>query len=350
MLRTGLYSYRKEAFRGFTLFAPMRGNKVFLIDMNGDVVHTWQLPSEVGTYGELLPNGNLLYASRTSDAKLRCFDGSSGSIIEVDHNSNLIWKYEDHYLHHGFSRLPNGNTIVLRWTRTPIEIAKKLKGGIPHTEKDGAIWSDTICEINSSGKKVWEWKAYESLNPDAFAICPLCFRSQWGEANHVKTTIEGDIIVGFKRISKIVQINKATKEIEWCFGEWPEIVHLHDFSILENGNLLVFEAGSHVIGYETSRSQILEFDLKTGELLWQYLETNAVDFFSGSSGSCQLLPNHNILICEGDHGRIFEINRNSEIVWEYVNPYYHDDSRLGRNNMVANAQRYASDYEGLIFM
>ena len=77
---SGLSLYRKEAYKGYTLFAPLGGKEVHLIDMKGQPVHTWSLPLEVGSYGELLPNGNLLYAARTPDAPLGDFDGSGGSI------------------------------------------------------------------------------------------------------------------------------------------------------------------------------------------------------------------------------------------------------------------------------
>ena len=44
------------------------------------------------------------------------------------------------------------------------------------------------------------------------------------------------------------------------------------------------------------------------------------NFFSGVVSSAQQLPNGNILICEGDEGRFFEIDENNTIVWEYIIP------------------------------
>ena len=38
-----------RAFPGFTLLAPQSGSgKVYLIDIDGEVVHTWQLPYPPG--------------------------------------------------------------------------------------------------------------------------------------------------------------------------------------------------------------------------------------------------------------------------------------------------------------
>ncbi len=343
---SGLCLYRKEAYKGFTLFAPLGGKEVHLLDMEGQPAHAWNMPLEVGGYGELLPNGNLLYAARTPDAKLGDFDGAGGSILELDWDSKVVWKYEDPYLHHAFSRLPNGNTLVLRWTQTPEELASKVKGGLANTEKDGVMWSDVISEISPSGKTVWEWKACEHLDPKIDIICPVCFREQWGEANSLSVTPEGDILISFIRIGKIFKINKETGEIDWRFGEWPEVTHPHNAILLENGNLVVFESGVHMVGYEAGRAQILEFDRQTGKEVWQYDQPNAVDFIAPTTGNCQRLPNGNILICEGDYGRIFEVNRGKELVWEYVNPFY-NTSKFGRSNMIAHACRYGPDYAGL---
>ncbi len=345
---SGLILNRKEACKGYTLFAPFGGKEVYLIDMEGQPVHTWKIPAEVGSYGELLPNGNLLYALKAPDDRLKDFDGAGGSILELDWDSNSVWKYEDSHLHHAFSRLPNGNTIVVRWVETPREIAQKVKGGLPDTEKDGVMWSDSIQEVNPSGRVVWEWKAYEHLDPEADIICSICFRNRWTQINSLNVTPEGSILVSFMRTGKIALINKETGEIEWRFGEWPELVHPHNVCLLDNENLLIFETGVHMLGYEPGHSQILEIDRGNGETVWQYDELNAVDFFSPVMGFCQRLPNGNTLVCEGDHGRIFEVVKNKqEVVWEYINPYYHEHPQYGRNNMLSHAYRYGSDYEGL---
>ncbi len=40
---------RDRAFPGFTLFAPQTGEgKVYLIDLDGEIVHTWQMPYPPG--------------------------------------------------------------------------------------------------------------------------------------------------------------------------------------------------------------------------------------------------------------------------------------------------------------
>src|SRR5258706_14516162 len=39
-------------------------------------------------------------------------------------------------------------------------------------------------------------------------------------------------------------------------------------------------------------------------------------------GNAQRLPNGNTLITESSFGRFFEVTKEGEIVWEYVNPFF----------------------------
>ena len=50
-----------KAYEGYTLLTPMNSNKVYLIDMFGYVVHTWDLKTRsAGLHYVLLENGHLL--------------------------------------------------------------------------------------------------------------------------------------------------------------------------------------------------------------------------------------------------------------------------------------------------
>src|SRR5215469_4598278 len=59
---TGLTVYNPEkAYQGYTLFTTLSGDgTVYLIDMQGEVVHQWKLPYPP-YYSYLLENGNLFY-------------------------------------------------------------------------------------------------------------------------------------------------------------------------------------------------------------------------------------------------------------------------------------------------
>ena len=60
----GLRGYDPErSFAGFTLFTPLPSSSktVYLIDVQGNVVHTWQMPYPPGQSGYLTDRGTLFY-------------------------------------------------------------------------------------------------------------------------------------------------------------------------------------------------------------------------------------------------------------------------------------------------
>jgi hypothetical protein len=85
-------------------------------------------------------------------------------------------------------------------------------------------------------------------------------------------------------------------------------------------------------GDERGYSRIIELDPRTKEIVWQYKADPPEDFFSDSRGSCQRLPNDNILITESTKGRVFEITRSGEIVWEFYVPEI-DESTKARKTI-----------------
>ena len=59
------------------------------------------------------------------------------------------------------------------------------------------------------------------------------------------------------------------------------------------------------------------------EVVWQYVaEDDPGSFFSPFISGAHRLANGNTLICSGAQGRIFEVNPEGVIVWEYRNPFH----------------------------
>ena len=74
----------EHAYPGFTLFAPVseQNRTVYLIDLQGEVVHTWQLPYAPGLSGYLTERGTLLYNGRTV-SRGRSLSGAVDASAEV---------------------------------------------------------------------------------------------------------------------------------------------------------------------------------------------------------------------------------------------------------------------------
>lgn len=343
-----VHYHEAKAYNGYTLFTAVGARDIYLIDMKGQPVHSWRTSFEVGTNGVLLPNGNLLCAARVAEGPLADLDGAAGRLIELDWDGKIVWQHKDPYMHHDFCRLPNGNTMLLRWVPTPKDIALKVKGGLPGTEKDGVMWSDSLREINPAGKVVWEWLSYEHLDPEVDIICPLCFRTEWTHANSFVVIPQGKILVSFMKTNSIAILIKETGAIIWRWGGFAKLGHPHEVAWLDDESVMVLGCGGHLPGFEVGNSEVLRIDVKTNNIVWEFKEATPVHFFTSVKGGLQRLPNGNTLICEGDIGRLFEVTEGKEVVWEFVSPFYHPSPIYGqKNNMLFCAYRYGPEYEGL---
>jgi hypothetical protein len=98
------------------------------------------------------------------------------------------------------------------------------------------------------------------------------------------------------------------------------------------GNILVFDNG-FLSGYPPAPgrgySRVVEFNPVTLDIVWVYQQPlptppagdNFAPFYSNFISSAQRLLNGDTFIAEGSTGRIFEVNPQGTIVWEFVNPF-----------------------------
>ncbi|MAV88689.1 MAG: aryl sulfotransferase [Rhodospirillaceae bacterium] len=344
--RYGILQHKKnKSTNGYTLFTPLGQYNTYLIDMDGEVVHKWDLPSDVGNYAYLLENGNLLAAIRTKeqDAGL---PAKGGRLVEYDWDGKIIWEHNDPLQHHDFRRKKNGNTIYAAWVKqTDPMILKSIPGGMPGTENDGAIYTDVIREVDPNGKLVWEWDVLENMDMTQFPIDPTINRREYAHANTVALTLDGDVIVNWRNNNTMIIIDRDTKEIKWSLNDTLYGQH-HDVQMLDNGNILFFANGAdvHVHGPETG-SRVIEINPISKKEVWSYSGTPPRSFMSWFISGCQRLSSGNTLICEGLWGRLFEVTPDHEIVWEYVSPYFveYDHPAYTGTNIIFRCYRYAAD-------
>lgn len=312
---------------GLTLFAPTAGDgTVYLADLGGEVVHRWSMPYAPGLYGRLTEGGTLFYNGRVRDDPRSAISGASwkgGAVLEADREGRVLWevRHPDH--HHDAALLRNGNVLLLCAARVPVEFAREVEGGTTGGEGKEGMLADYLVEVTRDGEVVWKWKSWERLDPKEHPIvAPQESRAAWTHANSVAETPDGDVAVSFRNTSTAVVVDRRSGEVIRGFGP-PLLAQQHAAEPLANGNLLVFDNGRFRTDHPLPHSRVLEVEPGSGEVVWSYRERDPADFFSPYMGNAQRLPNGNTLICEGYFGRIFEVTRDGEVVWEYVSPYFH---------------------------
>jgi len=397
---TGVVKYVKgAAFEGYTLFAPtVKCTSTYLIDMEGDVVHEWKSAYPPGLYAVILPNGNLLRSNAPKEQPVK-IGGAGGILQELDWNGKVVWEYkmlsDNEIQHHAFDRMPNGNTLILGWERKTKEEALK-KGRTPGTFPDEVtikgqpvrdFWVDFVREVDKKGKTVWEWHAWDHIGagPDQLDInfrlpshVGVGYDSfDWSHFNTVEyLPATNQVLLNSRNLSEVYIVDKKSGKIvqRWgnptAYGQgkkpgWydsgdQQIFGSHHAHMIENGHVTVFDNGSE--RPEGSRSRVIEVDLKTGKIVWEYAANGRNSFFSYRQGAAQRLPNGNTLVTSTQQGHLFEVTPEGKVVWEFVNPimsgqpkavFSDEDDALKNSghdmftNMVHRAYRYAPDYPGL---
>ena len=319
---------------GYTLYAGQTfDGRVDLINLYGDIVHSWALPIRPGRDAVILSNGNLGYnGSHEKSAELYpAWDiWHGGHFMEVDPQGGILWEHEDIYHHHDAQWLENGNLLYASAEEVFISPI-------------GPVISDRIKEVNRKGEVVWEWCVWEHIHPHIYKTHECFNTDHWPMVNGVYQ--DGFIIyLSLRTTSGIIAINKQTKNIIWEL-KYPYVAQQHCPVITKDGHILCFDNGN-IRPNSIHHSRIVEYDLKTKELVWSYVDPMPASFFSPYMGSVQRLWNGNTLICESAFGRLFEVTPEGETVWEYIIPEFQkypaplDEFITGYHNSCFKAHRY----------
>jgi len=301
-----------------------------LLASNGRYIHTWyfqhtdEQTSDFGGFGmtwhyaEMLPNGNLLAIIKDE------------MIIELDWNSNLLWKAKLR-AHHDFARTQQGNTIVV--SRRDVDNP---------WQKNKKIAMDELVEFDKSGKKVWNWQYENHLDEfKEFVKQPLPLDKSFKDWPHINTCEvlpenptsqkdnrfkAGNLLLCGRHSNTIFIIEKESGDVVWAWGP-GEIEGPHMPTMLENGHILIYDNGHHLKENSRGYTRVIELDPVKETIVWEYTGSPKESFFSPSRGSSNRLKKGNTLIAESDSGHLIEVTSDGEVVWEYWNTDFKNNGK-----------------------
>ena len=315
---------------------------VKLVNMNGDVVHTWSVdPNKQKGFihrARLLPDGSLMLLFGPKDL--------DGHVAQFDWQGNETWSYTpEHYAHHDFWPKENGNVLLI----CKKEIPESAKEVITDPERRALpLFDDVLIEVSRDKEIVWQWHQHQhmDLNQSNPTPAPRDWVggkdnntiTDWTHTNTIQALPEnrmhdagdmrfkpGNVLQSMRQLDIINIIDRDTGEIVWSYtGDYKGGMsgqhepHMIEKGLPGAGNIIIFDNGaspqkdlSHC-----GCSYVLEIDPSDNSLVWVY---DAGDkFFSRFTANCQRLPNGNTLILESLYKRLFEVTPEKEIVWEYI--------------------------------
>ena len=297
-----------RASNGYTL-ALFERRIPMIIDMNGRIVHAWP-EVRAKSRARLLPDGSLLTLGLDKTVSRWSWAGE-----RIGH-----WELPGRIPHHDLIRTSSGNLLVI--TRTK---------GEP---------TDDLLELDDSGAVVWEWSSEEHLAPflDRLSVSEgsdMTFANETQELDltHVNSVQElpenrhfdagddrfrpGNLLISARNLDSIFVIDRQTGEVTWDYTEGLD--YQHEALMVEPGqpgagNILVFNNGYHN-RYRYRSSEVFEIDPITAQRTWEY---SSPTFYSSTGGLEQPLPNGNVLISSSLGGRVFEVTRDGDLVWQWT--------------------------------
>jgi hypothetical protein len=326
-----VYHDSTRAWAGYNLYGPRNKAAAYLMDNDGNIVHTWERyiePEDNWNHIELLPNGDLLCLVRQQ------------YLLCLDWDSNIRWLRELR-THHDVAVAPGGEIYALSRSERMVNLhgvrVPILDDQVVVLEPDGTtretFWLfDVIGEIVPRSRLTGIVRFF--LNPDGlrWIARTRAGNSFWlngsmpADVFHTNT-IEvidrdvddvfrrGNLIINSRTQNTVTVVDPRTRELLWTWGPEAHLQWPHHATLLDNGHLLIFDNGS-----QRKWSRIVEMDPQTREIVWEYTAEKRRDFFSYTRGGNQRLPNGNTLITNSDSGHVFEVTTDGEIVWEFLNP------------------------------
>jgi hypothetical protein len=331
-----------RASAGFTLYTSGHAPAAFLMASDGRIVHRWERPYSTvhdasaavrdpvpdrQVYfrrAHLLPDGDLIAA----------YTGAGDSpwgygLVRLSADSAVVWKNLDHF-HHDFDLGPNGAVYGLthRYRSDYPEILDHL--GKP-------VLDDYLTVVAPDGRTQRRISLLEALADSPYkgglwilpvgaledplhtnAVDVLDAADARRLSEKIPAAAAGQVLLSFRAVAGglLALLDVDSGRIVWAqHGQWRS---QHDPDILANGNLMLFDNLGHQ--GPGGRSRVIEVDPATGGIVWRYTGHADKPLFSGIRSAQQPLANGNVLITESNTGRLLEVTRSGDIVWEYINP------------------------------
>lgn len=333
-----------QAFEGLTLYTSGHDAVAYLVDMDGTLLHQWHRPystvwrPDAGPKAprpdthvwfhsaRVQPNGDLLGVYEAVG------DTPYGyGLVKLDRYSKVLWTYFG-ATHHDVDVGPDGRIYALGQEIVDAPLDGYQNVGHPRLDDFLVILSadgDELSRISlidsierSPFRFLLQNVTWHGFNDPTHANSVEVIRPQ--DAEHFPFGEPGQILVSIRELATILVVDVPSEEVVWATrGSW---IAQHDAQVLPDGNILMFDNRGH---FERSEgiSRIIEIDPRTTGVVWEYTGTAERPLASTVRSSVQRLPNGNTLISESDGGRLLEVTRRGDIVWEYFNPMRDEENR-----------------------
>lgn len=254
------------------------------------------------------PDGSLIFA----------FDNGN-SLQKFDRCSERLWAQKEK-VDHSLSLDPQGKIWAVMGPNALGQFDPKdgqrikrinMKRIIP---KNNEIDPLSLRQVDTSKKSLWLVKGGGYWHPNDAEPLPKSLADVFPQFT------AGDLLVSLRSINLIFVVSPESLEIKWWrMGPWRR---QHDPDWQPDGTITVFNNNMH-----RKVSSIVKIDPKTYEHETIY-HGHSEKFYTWMRGKHEILANNHITLSSPQQGRVFEVDQDGEVVFEFVNRYDDQKSML----------------------
>lgn len=302
---------RAKTSPGPTLATSHTPCRAVLIDLDGRTLNSWNGAADCPNWvnGRLYRDGSLLVTE------------GKGGLALFQWNGDRSWR-RSIGAHHAADRAFDNQLVALLQERRKVSpLPRDDAPGEPMT-----ILDNSIALLDGEGLVVESASIYDLLRATPGIVLDTTHLPDFLHSNSVewmrrpalaeKNPIYAlrNVLLSVRKQNLLLIVDWDRKKIVWFWGQGV-LDNQHDASVLDGGNILLFDNG-----LRRGWSRILEIDPLSREIVWEYGAAPAERFHSRGRGSVQRLPNGNTLISVSDDGYAIEVSPTRQIVWEFRNP------------------------------
>jgi hypothetical protein len=183
------------------------------------------------------------------------------------------------------------------------------------------IYLDRVFVVNtSSGQTEWTWNASSAFPRDTGGPYP----EDWTHINDIEVVEDGRLMVSARNQDQVVFLNRSGLIDRWTLGAEDEYSILYE---QHNPDYIPTERGGPVVLVgDSENNRVVEYQ-RTGdswEQSWVWRDARMQ-----WPRDADRLPNGHTLITDSNGNRVFEVDKQGEVVWSVNIAFPYEAERLG---------------------
>jgi len=254
-------------------------------------------------------------------------------LAKFDKNGALLWKKEN-FSHHKFHVGPEGVIYTPAHKIIDSSVLKLANTNQQMECEDGKFYDDVIYVLDHEGAVIDEISILQALFESGYAglvrmtddkCDPIHLNDVRAlsamDAPEYSRLAPGDLLVSLRNISTLAVIDPVIERVKWLVS--GVTIRQHSPRYIGNDQILVFDnLGGRA---DQGGSRLVKLDLTSGavETVFPLAESPHLDFFTDLSGYFDLNPRRSrALVALTMQGRILELDLESrQVLWEFENTH-----------------------------